>query len=375
MGDLYAYSIDTMLRNQSASGAYIASPAFSQYGYCWLRDGSFTAYAMDRAGRYDSTKAFLRWVNRTIQQHAYKVDAVLKKDLSELGENDYLHCRYTVDGAEVEELWTNFQLDGYGTWLWAVAEHTKMVGDDALLRELLPGIALTLRYLVHLWQRPNYDLWEEHLDKVHTSTLAALYGGMRALLDLPAPELDPFRPLMAALAREIKNFVLENCVSDGHLVKYIGTDAVDASLVSVCTPYRLLDPSDPVMVATIEKIERDLVHDGGTHRYMLDTYYGGGEWTLLSAWLGWYFAEVGNSERAREYLQWVARQADEKDDLPEQATGHLLFPERYAEWEKLWGQVAKPLVWSHAMYLLLGIVLGETGSQVETETLHDKERK
>src|SRR3954466_14527860 len=102
MADLYAYSIETILRNQSASGAYVASPTFSQYGYCWLRDGSFTAYAMDRAGHHDSAASFLRWVDRTIQRYAHKVDAVLMKDPSELDENDYLHCRYTVDGAEAE---------------------------------------------------------------------------------------------------------------------------------------------------------------------------------------------------------------------------------------------------------------------------------
>ena len=27
------------------------------------------------------------------------------------------------------------------------------------------------------WQSPNYDCWEEHRERVHVSTLAALYGG------------------------------------------------------------------------------------------------------------------------------------------------------------------------------------------------------
>src|SRR3954451_21771203 len=98
MGDLYSHSLETILRNQSASGAYIASPAFQQYAYCWLRDGSFIAYAIDRAGHPASSEAFLRWVGRAIQRYAYKVNAVLEKDPSELGANDSLHTRYTLDG-------------------------------------------------------------------------------------------------------------------------------------------------------------------------------------------------------------------------------------------------------------------------------------
>ena len=43
--DLVATSIRTMLANQGSNGAFVASPDFAQYRYCWLRDGSFVAYA------------------------------------------------------------------------------------------------------------------------------------------------------------------------------------------------------------------------------------------------------------------------------------------------------------------------------------------
>ena len=45
--DLYHRSIDIIKENQAASGAYVASPSFPTYHYCWLRDGSYIAYAMD----------------------------------------------------------------------------------------------------------------------------------------------------------------------------------------------------------------------------------------------------------------------------------------------------------------------------------------
>jgi GH15 family glucan-1,4-alpha-glucosidase len=350
--DLYRHSIDVILNNQAPSGAYLASPAFSQYGYCWLRDGSFTAYAMDRVGQHDSAARFFRWVAATLAKHAAKAERAITALTGDLGPDDYLHTRYTVDGAEATGEWTNFQLDGYGTWLWALAEHLDLSGDRGLAFELAPAIDLSVRYLAALWDRPNFDYWEEHGDRIHVATLASIYGGLRAA--------DKMRPgtVDLALPTAIRAYVVGHGIEGIHLVKYVGTDAVDASLVAASTPFRLLEPTDPLMVATAARIERDLAHDGGVHRYLLDTYYGGGQWTLLSAWLGWYFIEAGDPKRGQRYLEWVAAQANANGDLPEQVAGHLLAPERFAKWEERWGPVAVPLLWAHAMYIILCRELG-----------------
>jgi len=116
------------------------------------------------------------------------------------------------------------------------------------------------------------------------------------------------------------------------------------------------------MQATIAQIEAHLRRPGGgVYRYLGDTYYGGGEWVLLAAWLGWYYTEVGEEERASELLNWVEAQADDEGHLPEQVSTHLLATDRYAEWEARWGPVAKPLLWSHAMYLILHRALEPAG--------------
>ena len=74
---------------------------------------------------------------------------------------------------------------------------------------------------------------------------------------------------------------LDRCVAGGSLNKFVGNRAVDGSLIHVATPYRLLDPGDPLMRATIARIESELRRDGGgVHRYADDSYYGGGEWLL-----------------------------------------------------------------------------------------------
>jgi GH15 family glucan-1,4-alpha-glucosidase len=146
-------------------------------------------------------------------------------------------------------------------------------------------------------------------------------------------------------------------VHHGHLSKWLGEDGLDASLVACGTPFRLLAPDEPLMVGTVTALERELAH-GGVHRYSDDTYFGGGEWLLLAAFLGWYYLEQDRVGDACAQLAWVAAQAAPNGDLPEQVTTHLLAPESYDGWVERWGPIATPLLWSHAMFVTLAVELG-----------------
>ncbi len=52
-------------------------------------------------------------------------------------------------------------------------------------------------------------------------------------------------------------------------------------------------------------------------------------------------------------LEWIEKQADVNGYLPEQIPLNLNNPNNYEPWVKRWGPIAKPLVWSHAKYLIL----------------------
>jgi|DewCreStandDraft_2_1066082.scaffolds.fasta_scaffold01506_2 GH15 family glucan-1,4-alpha-glucosidase len=353
MADLFQRSIHVILANQAESGAYVACPNFPAYRYSWFRDGAFIAYAMDLAGQHDSAQRFHDWAARTVLRHADKAERAMQRAThgEPLG-GDYLHARYTTDGAEGLQDWPNFQLDGFGTWLWALGEHLRRTAGP-LPSHWREAIHLTSSYLAALWRFPCFDLWEEHPDRVHPYTLAAIYAGLQAASRKGfSPE--EVNTGWLTTADEIRRFVLAQGVRDGHLVKHVGSAVVDASLIGVATPYRLLTPDDPIMRATAARIEADLrPQGGGVHRYAQDTYYGGGEWVLLAAWLGWYYVEIGETEKAEELQRWVEAQANVHGHLPEQVSAHLLASEHYAEWEARWGPVANPLLWSHAMYLIL----------------------
>lgn len=348
-------SIRIILQHQAESGAYMASPTFRPYQYAWLRDGTFTAYAMNRAGQHDSARRFYQWCDGVVQRYAEKARtaiAAVQAGVRSGGNEQFLHTRYTLDGAEVAGEWGSFQLDGYGTWLWGLSEHVRLSGDEGLIQELRPSIHLTLDYLRTCWQLPNYDCWEEWGDRQHPVTMGAIYGGVQAMAEhLPEREEE-----LTHLGASIRQFVLANGKADGQFIKSLGHSAVDASLLWISLPFGLADVEDPVMVKTVNAIERELLAGKGVHRYAADTYYGGGQWPLLSAWLGWYYVRTERRTEAQAILQWIASQWL-PTGLPEQVQAHLLSPESYPQWVEREGQPAVPLLWSHAMYLVLAAEL------------------
>jgi len=359
MTDLYRRSIEIIQQNQSPSGAYIASPNFFTYHYCWFRDGAFIAYAMDLAGEHESAFRFHSWAASVVNQRAGTVKrAIMKAGRNEpLDPSDVLDTRYTVEGEAGDEDWPNFQLDGLGTWLWALEKH-RHLSERPVPEEWLQAAGLVAEYMAALWRHPCYDCWEEFPDQVHMYTLAATYAGLQAHTSLSG--LDH-----GSVQREIKRFLCEDGVSQGHFVKYVGSQQVDASLLGLATPYQVVSPDHPLMRATVAEIEATIVQDGDLHRYAADTYYGGGSWVLLTAWLGWYYAQVGADEEAGSAKEWVEAQADELGNLPEQVPVALNDSSYYEPWLRRWGEIASPLLWSHAQYIILShaLVVHSTTSQ------------
>lgn len=344
------HSIDVILHNQASSGAYLASPTFPNYRYSWFRDGSFIAYAMALYGELDSAERFHRWAVETVARREDQIRKTVSKTArgESLDGSDFLHTRYTVDGAEApvtDEEWPNHQLDGFGTWLWALAQYQQQ-SKRPLPEKWVRTAGLVGDYLAALWQLPCYDCWEEFPGDIHPHTLAAIYGGLKGLFGLDGQD-------RSALLEKIRDYVLTNAVYAGYFVKKIGSYTVDASLLGLALPYGLVELEDLRFRATVERIEQSLRKGGGVHRYPTDTYFGGGEWVLLTAWLGWYYAKAGQPNRALETLRWIEAQADEAGHLPEQVAASLNDPNYFQPWVERWGPSANPLVWSHAFYLIL----------------------
>lgn len=360
LAELARRSRRVILDNQAPSGAYLAAPNFPVYRYAWLRDGAFIADAASRVGEAASATAFLDWCRSLIDRRVGTIAALVARRAAgeEIGLDEFLHTRYTLDGAEADEVWWNHQLDGYGAWLWALGAHAARGGLNGDRARFRPAVEATARYLVAFWDHPCYDVWEEHGDRVHVSTLAAISAGLRVAAAWPAIASEVADNAAATIAA-IDQRVRDDGVRDGHLVKWLGGTDLDANLLFCAIPYRLLEPDDPLMRPTVAALTASgLAHDGAVHRHLADDFYGGGEWILLAALLGSYHAALGDDDATRAQMGWVAAQADTDGNLPEQVSTHLLHPDRLPEWQARWGPIARPLVWSHAMFLNLYQDLG-----------------
>lgn len=350
-------SVEIILANQAPSGAYLASPTFSVYRFSWLRDGAFIADALSRVGAVASAEAFFGWCAGILDARRERIDTLIERAArgERISASHHLHTRYTTDGQESDAEWWNFQLDGYGAWLWALGAHQARHGRSAA--PYLGGALASARYIDAFWSEPSYDWWEEHRDERHVSTLAAVAAGLRAVAGLPGVD-GVIAARHAATASAISERLRAEGDRLGYLPKWLGGEAVDASLLSIGAMFEILPPDDPLMLATVARIEADLVHVGGVHRYLDDTYYGGGEWLLLAGFLGLQYLASGRRDDALAQLAWIADRSAPDGQLPEQVSEHLLAPERIDEWLERWGPAATPLLWSQAMYLSLADGLG-----------------
>ncbi len=349
-------SVAVIAANQDVGGAYLASPAFPVYRYSWFRDGAFIADAMSRAGAIDSAERFFGWCTRVLvdrRDHIHDLVARSRRG-EQIAPDEHLPTRFRVDGSITNEEWWDFQLDGYGAWLWALIAHARRHDRD--VSPHAEAVELSVVYLAEFWDQPCYDWWEEHSGDHHPSTWGAVLAGLRG-----AAGSGLLTPATAQACSHVDAAITaglnERAIVAGSLVKSIGRTDVDASLIACMTPFEVVDPRSPVAEATYARVVSDLAPDG-VHRYLQDTYFGGGRWVVLAGLVGWHEAVTGRRDLALARLRWMRDQATSEGDLPEQTHEHALHPEWIATWEAKWGPVATPLLWSHAMYISLADALG-----------------
>ena len=347
-----AASVTAMLKYQSAYGSFVASPDSGQYQFCWLRDSSFICRALDAAGEQAAAARYHRWVAGALAPlRPAMSDAAALADRP--GASRLLPpARFALDGSTVRDDWPNFQIDGYGAWIWSLREHLRLGGDPGLLDEIRAVVDATWRYLDVMALHPCFDVWEEHGDQVHPSTLACVQAGLSAAADLLG------EPRAAARAAEVESFLLDLAARYGRFPKSASDGEVDASALWLCAPLGIVAPAEPAMAATVDAIKAELDLDGGIRRYPGDTFFGGGAWPVLTASLGLYWLAAGDGRAAGECLAWIEAKFDAEGRLGEQFGGERVNPAMYREWVHRWGHPARDLLWSHAMYVLLALAAG-----------------
>lgn len=344
-------SLNIIKKNQSDTGAYIASPNFAVYNYSWFRDGAFIAEAMSASGADESALNFHKWATRVIIAREEKIASLIRrgKQGEVIAIDEHLHCRYTIDGQESSESWTNLQLDGFGTWIFSLDKFLER--GNTLPLATYRAVETLIGYLAAFWDIPSYDWWEESYGHQHVANLGSIAAGLSrasAWQEISSTSQN----LATQTAEEIMDLIRKHGLTNGHLAKWIGGDGLDASLLALIAPFELFDTSDTISISTINAVSSTL-GKLGTFRHVADGYFGGGQWPLLSCFLGLALVSIGETDQASEILTWMGSLTNEELELPEQLDDKLLHPHLRTEWIERWGEPAVPLLWSHAMYLSL----------------------
>ncbi len=304
-------------------GSLIAAPTFSlpeniggvrnwDYRYTWLRDASFTLYALIRLGFVEEADAFIPWLKDLLADDAqrgplqvmYGVDGRQKLDEFTLDHlSGYENSRpVRIGNAAYQQL----QLDIYGEMMDSIYMANKY--GDAISQAGWHSVQRTLEWLRSNWQRPDEGIWEVRggaREFLHSRVMCwvAFDRASRLALkrSLPGP-LDVWH----RTRDEIRNDIFTNFWSDRlqSFVQAKGTEDLDASTL-LMPLMRFISPVDPMWVSTMRAIESRLIEDTLVRRYEVDrTHVDGlpgeeGSFTACSFWYVECLARSGELDKAQ----------------------------------------------------------------------------
>jgi len=181
-----------------------------------------------------------------------------------------------------------------------------------------------VQYAAEQIERPDQGLWEIRGDPhlfTHSRVMvwAAFDRAVRAVEEhgLEGP-VAQWRELRDRMQREIDS----RGVRDGHFVQHYDTTEVDASLL-LLPQVGYCRPDDPRMLATVAKIERDLLERGMLRRYRTTTGVDGlpgseGAFLACSFWLVEQYASTGRLPEAHELMDRLCALANDLGLLSEE---------------------------------------------------------
>ncbi len=318
------------------------------YRFCWLRDATFTLYALMVGGYTREAAEWRDWLLRAVA-----------------GSPSDLQIMYGCAGErrlpEMELSW----LPGYG------GARPVRIGNDAVRQlqldvfgEVMDSLHLArnsglemgrhvwalqramLEYLEQAWCEPDEGIWEVRGPRRHFthSKVMAWVAFDRAVRDAQRWGLEGpiarWRAARAAIHAEVCERGFDTGL--GSFTQSYGAPRLDASLLLIPV-VGFLPASDPRVVGTVEAIARGLLRDGFVARYTMDTHSehvdglpaGEGAFLACTCWLADALLLQGDMGRAMELFDRVLAVRNDLGLLSEEydvAAGRLVgnFPQAFS---------------------------------------------
>jgi GH15 family glucan-1,4-alpha-glucosidase len=306
------------------TGGIVAAPTTSlpeyiggirnwDYRYCWIRDATFTLYALMLGGYMDEAKAWREWLLRAVAGRPSELQIMYgpagERRLTELqlkwlpGYEGSTPVR--IGNAAAEQ----FQLDVYGEVMDALHQ-ARRAGLELEEESWRVQLAL-MNFLESAWEQPDEGIWEVRGPRRHFthSKVMAWVGLDRAVKGVERYGLEGPVDRWRKIRQEIHDQVCRDGYNAeiGAFVQSYGTKTLDASLLMIPL-VGFLPATDPRVLGTVAAIERNLTADGFVLRYPSSKTIDGlpaGEGVFLacSFWLADNMALAGRYADARKLFE------------------------------------------------------------------------
>lgn len=340
----------------SSTGGIVAAPTTSlpeqlggnrnwDYRFCWLRDATFTLYALMEAGYRQEACAWRDWLVRAVAGTPSQIQALYglagERRLTELELPWLSGYQGSVPVRIGNAAYAQLQLDVFGEVMDAlhVARRHGLHPDENAWRVQ----CALIQHLESIWGEPDEGIWEIRGQRKHFthSKLMAWVAFDRAVkaverLGLPGP-VERWRKLRDQVHEEVCRRGFDPDLNS--FVQHYGSKELDASLLMIPL-VGFLPPTDRRVRGTIEALQRHLMHDGFVLRYRTESGIDGlppgeGVFFLCSFWLADNLALVGRRGEARELFERllalrndVGLLSEEYDPRAGELTGN--FPQAYS---------------------------------------------
>jgi len=286
------------------------------YRFCWLRDATFTLFALTASEFLEEARTWRAWLLRAIagspeqMQILYGVNGERRLDEFEVpwlaGYENSAPVRIGNAAS------TQFQLDVYGEVVSSMYS-AHCAGIEMDKTEWRLQVAL-LKYLESAWQKPDEGIWEVRGRRRHFthSKMMAWLAFHRAVQLVEQCSYKANKEVERW--REARDKIHRQICQRGYnprkkaFTQSYGSNALDASLL-LMPMVGFLPADDPRVIGTIDAIERELMVKGLVLRYRVaDTRVdglAGGEGVFLpcSFWFASCLYMIGRKRQARQLFE------------------------------------------------------------------------